>query len=175
MGSMKFMNLYIVITIILVSVFTFIVWSQIFGAPWVPTPYKTVHMMLEMAGVRPGEVVYDLGSGDGRVIIEAARSFGARAVGIEIDPTRYLWTKIKISMLNLQDDVQVLFGNFFLKDLKHADVVTIYLLQGTNVKLMEKLENELRPGTRVVSNTFIFPGWKIIRQDSKAQIYVYRV
>ena len=72
--------------------------------------------MLEMAGVRPGEVVYDLGSGDGRVIIEAARSFGARAVGIEIDPIRYLWTKIKISMLNLQDNVQVLFGNFFLKD-----------------------------------------------------------
>ena len=172
---MKFMNLYIVITIILVSVLTFIAWSQTFGAPWVPTPYKTVHLMLEMAGVRPGVVVYDLGSGDGRVIIEAARSFGARAVGIEIDPTRYLWTKIKISMLNLQDDVQVLFGNFFLKDLRYADVVTVYLLQGTNVKLMEKLENELRPGTRVVSNTFIFPGWKIIRQDSKAQIYVYRV
>jgi len=172
---MKFMNLYKVITIILVSVFTFIAWSQTFGAPWFPTPYETVHMMLEMAGVRPGEVVYDLGSGDGRIIIEAARSFGARAVGIEIDPVRYLWTKIKILMLNLQDDVQVLFGNFFLKDLRHADVVTVYLLQGTNVKLMEKLENELRPGTRVVSNTFTFPGWKIIRQDSKAQIYVYRV
>jgi cyclopropane fatty-acyl-phospholipid synthase-like methyltransferase len=168
------MYLYGLITAILL-ILIYITWSQIFGAPWVPTPYKTVHMMLEMAGVRPGEVVYDLGSGDGRVIIEAARSFGARAVGIEIDPTRYLWTKIKISIFNLQDNVQVLFGNFFYKDLRHADVVTVYLLQGTNVRLMEKLEKELRPGTRVVSNTFIFPGWKIIRQDSKAQIYVYRV
>lgn len=92
---MKFMNLYKVIAIILVSVFTFIAWSQTFGAPWFPTPYKTVHMMLEMAGVRPGEVVYDLGSGDGRVIIEAARSFGARAVGIEIDPSDICGQKSK--------------------------------------------------------------------------------
>lgn len=169
------MNLYIAITIAVMSFLIFIAWSQIFGAPWVPTPYKKVHMMLEMAEVKPGEIVYDLGSGDGRVIIDAARSFGAKSVGIEIDPIRYLWTKIKISMLNLQDDVQILFGNFFLKDLRHADVVTVYLLQKTNVKLMEKLENELQPGTRVVSNTFIFPGWKIIKQDSKAEIYVYRV
>ena len=92
---MKFMNLYTVITIILVSVFTFIACSQIFGAPWVPTPYKTVHMMLKMAGVSPGEVVYDLGSGDGRVIIEAVSSFGARAVGIEIDPNDICGQKLK--------------------------------------------------------------------------------
>ncbi|MCL4377158.1 MAG: class I SAM-dependent methyltransferase [Actinobacteria bacterium] len=168
------MYLYGLIAAVLL-ILIYIAWSQIFGAPWIPTPYKTVHTMLEMARVKPGEVVYDLGSGDGRVIIEAARSFGARAVGIEIDPTRYLWTKLRILMLNLHDNVHVLFGNFFYKDLSQADVVTVYLLQGTNVRLMEKLENELRPGTRIVSNTFTFPGWKIIRQDSKAQIYVYRV
>lgn len=157
------MNSYMTITIatiVLAFFLTFMGWSQILGAPWVPTSYKTVYMMLEMAEVRPGEIVYDLGSGDGRLIIEAARSFGAKAIGIEIDPIRYLWAKIKILVLHLQDDVKVLFGNFFLKDLSNADVVTVYLLQETNNKLMKKLENELRPGTRVVSNAFIFPGWE---------------
>lgn len=169
------MNLYTVIIIILVSVLTFMAWSQIFGAPWIPTSYKTVRKMLEIAKVKPGETVYDLGSGDGRIIIEAARFFGAKAFGIEIDPLRYLWTKMKISVLKLQGKAQVMLGNFFYKDLSKANIVIVYLLQDTNNRLIKKFIKELRPGTRIVSNTFIFPGWDIIRQDNKAQVYVYKV
>ncbi len=174
------MNEYSSIAAIIAAVFAvlfiiFQTYTQKYGAPWVPTPYKTIKKMLEMAEVRPGEILYDLGSGDGRVIIEAARSFGARAVGIEIDPFRYLWTKARIFTTGLTGNVNVLFGNFFNIDISQADVVTIYLLQDTNVKLIDKFIRELRPGSRIVSNTFTLPGLKIINHDEKSNIFVYIV
>lgn len=169
------MNIPTLIEAIIILVISFIAWAQLFGAPWIPTPYKKVHRMLELAKVKPGELVYDLGSGDGRVIIEAAQSFGAKATGIEIDPIRYLWTKIKISLLKLQSRVNVILGNFYYQDLRKADVITVYLLQDTNIRLMEKFQQELRRGTRIVSNTFYFPGWDIINQDKKEKIYVYKI
>ncbi len=146
-----------------------------YGAPWVPTPYRTIKKMLKLAEVKPEDMVYDLSSGDGRVIIEAARSFGAKAIGIEIDPFRFMWTKAKILLLGLPKRVHVLLGNFFKIDISDADVVTIYLLQETNVKLIDKFARELRPGTRIVSNTFTLPGFKIINHDEKSKIYVYIV
>jgi len=163
------------ILIILAIALAFLAWSQIFGAPWWPTPYKTVRRMLELARIKPGEKVYDLGSGDGRIIIEAARLFGARSTGIEIDPFRYFYTRIKILRWRLQDRVHVLLGNFFYKDLSEADIVTIYLLQDTNLKLIRKFIQELRPGTRIVTNTFTLPGLKVLRQNKKEQIYVYKI
>ena len=172
------MNEYTSIATIIAVVFALIfvifqTYTQKYGAPWVPTPYKTIRKMLKLAEVKPGELVYDLGSGDGRVIIEAARTFGANAVGIEIDPIRFLWAKARIFLLGLSGKVNVLFGNFFKIDISQADVVTIYLLQNTNVKLIDKFINELRPGTRIVSNTFTLPGLKIINHDEKSKIYVY--
>jgi predicted RNA methylase len=160
-----------VVLIIFVSVF----WTQFRGALWVPTPQSTVRKMLKMADVGPGDVVYDLGSGDGRVIITAARQFGARAVGIEVDPLRYLWTQLAITVFRLRGQVKVVWGDFFNQDLSRADVVTVYLQQETNLRLMNKLMHELRPGTRVVSHTFTFPGWQIISRDEKAQLYVYKI
>jgi predicted RNA methylase len=129
--------------------------------------------MLKLAEVKPGDTVYDLGSGDGRVIIDAARLFGANAVGIEIDFLRFLWTKVKIIYLGLSGKVNILHGNFFNIDISSADVVTIYLLQETNIKLTYKFISELRPGTRIVSNTFTLPGLRIISSDEKDKIYVY--
>jgi hypothetical protein len=82
---------------------------------------------------------------------------------------------MKISVLKLQGKAQVMLGNFFYKDLSKANIVIVYLLQDTNNRLIKKFIKELRPGTRIVSNTFIFPGWDIIRQDNKAQVYVYKV
>lgn len=161
--------------ILLELVLLFILWSSFRGAPWFPTSLANVRKMLAMADVQADEVVYDLGSGDGRVLVVAARHFGARAVGIEIDPLRYLWTRGLIAILGLRGQVEVIWGNFFNQDLSQADVVTVYLLQKTNVRLMDKLRRELRPGARVVSNTFIFPGWPLAHKDSKAQIYMYRM
>jgi predicted RNA methylase len=129
--------------------------------------------MLAMAEVAPDDLVYDLGCGDGRTIVAAARRFGARAVGIEIDPLRYLWCQALITVLGLRDRVQVVYGDFFAQDLRDADVVTCYLLQATNEKLVSKLKQELHPGARVVSNSFTFPGLRLMSQDNHNHLYVY--
>ena len=148
------------------------VWPGFRGAPWVPTSMRMVHRMLTIAEVRPGDLVYDLGCGDGRMIVTAARRYGARAVGIEIDPLRYLWSQMLITVLRLRDRVRIVYGDFFNQDLSEADVVACYLLQDTNNRLEGKLEQELRPGTRVVSNTFTFPGLLKVRQDGEAKLYL---
>ena len=163
-----------IITAIFAAIFfIFQTYTRRFGAPWVPTPYKIIKKMLLLAEVKPGDIVYDLGSGDGRIIIEAARSFGAKAVGIEIDPLRFIWAKAKIFFLGLSGRVDVLFGNFFKINISDADIVAIYLLPDTNVKLIDKFVRELQPGTRIVSNTFTLPGLKIINRDERLKIYVY--
>lgn len=148
-----------------------IVWTNFMGAPWVPTSMGMVNKMLELADVGPDDIVYDLGCGDGRTIITAARRYGAKAVGVEIDPLRYLWCQMLITLLGLRNRVIVLYGNFFNHNLSDATVVTCYLLQETNDKLEEKLKSELRTGTRVVSNTFTFMGLHYVRQDGDARLY----
>jgi SAM-dependent methyltransferase len=148
-------------------------WTQSRGAPWVPTSLGKVDKMLTMAGVGPNDLVYDLGCGDGRTIIAAARRYGSRAVGIEIDPLRYLWCQMLITLLGLRDRVKVVHGDFFNQDLSAADVVTCYLLQTTNERLQGKLLQELHPSARVISNDFTFPRLQLLRQDSQAHIYLY--
>jgi cyclopropane fatty-acyl-phospholipid synthase-like methyltransferase len=152
-----------------------ILWPTRFGAPWLPSSRRDIRGMLALAGVEPDEVVYDLGSGDGRVLITAARDFDARAVGIEIDPLRMAWSRLRVRMLGLGDRVTVIWGNLFNEDVSDADVVVVFLRQDTNVKLLRKLQRELRPGARVVSNTFVFPGWKTAAIDREAHLFLYRI
>jgi cyclopropane fatty-acyl-phospholipid synthase-like methyltransferase len=169
------MDLLTIALILIAAVLVFMVWSQTFGAPWIPTSHKKIRKMLDLARLKPGETLYDLGCGDGRIVIDAAKDFDALAVGIEIDPIRYYWAKLSILRLSLQCNAKVILGNFFQSNLSKADVVTLYLLQDTNVKLMKKLSDELKPGARIVTNTFTIPGWPVIRQDEQAKIYVYEV
>ena len=129
--------------------------------------------MLTMAEVGPEDTVYDLGCGDGRIIVTAARCYGSRAVGIEVDPLRYLWCQARITALGLRGRVRVVYGSFFTQDLSDADVVTSYLLRRTNNKLEAKFKRELRPSTRVVSNEFAFPGLHLLRQDEVEGLYLY--
>ena len=150
-----------------------ILWPSRRGAPWVPTSIRKVQKMLTMAEVGPDDLVYDLGCGDGRTIVAAAKRYGARAVGIEIDPLRYLWCQALITVLGLRDRVQLVYGDFFNQDLSDADVVTCYLLQSTNEKLEGKLKQELSPGTRVVSNDFTFPRLHLLRRDAQTKLYLY--
>jgi hypothetical protein len=152
-----------------------ILWTNRVGAPWVPTPMKKVHKMLQMAEVGPVDLVYDLGCGDGRTLVTAARHYGARAVGIEIDPLRYLWCQGLITVLGLRDRVRIVYGSFYKQDLSDADVVTCYLLQSTNEKLEGKFMQELHPGTQVVSNSFTFPRLRLLRRDSEAELYLYNL
>jgi len=143
------------------------------GAPWVPTSTGVVRRMLVMADIRPDEVLYDLGSGDGRIVVAAAKEFGATSVGVEIDPFRYLFSSIRIRLLGLGSRARIEWKSFYNVDLAKADVVTLYLVQGTNDKLKPKLERELRPTCRVVSHVFKFSGWKLLKADEKAAVYVY--
>jgi SAM-dependent methyltransferase len=159
--------------VILILVFVIsITWTRMRGAPWLPTPMKTVRAMLSIADVGPDDVVYDLGCGDGRTIFTAAREYGARAVGIEIDPLRFLWCQMLVRLLGLRGRVHIIYGDIFAQDLSSADVVTCYLLQDTNNRLAAKLKRELHPGTRVVSNTFTFPGLVQVRADGGVRLYL---
>ena len=151
-----------------------IVWPGLRGAPWVPTSLRTVRKMLDLAKVGPDDLVYDLGCGDGRTIVTAARRYGARAFGIEIDPLRYAWCQALIAVLGLRDRVRVVYGDFFAQDLSEATVVTCYLLESTNRQLQKKLLSELDPGARVVSNTFAFPELHPVHYDKQNQLYLYR-
>lgn len=150
-------------------------------APFVPSPPQVVEKMLEAAGVKPGETVYDLGCGDGRILITAARKYGARGVCIELSPELAERTARQVRALGLQDRIRVIQGNLLDADLRSADVVTLYLLTSSNERLKPKLESSLRRGARVVSHDFIIPGWEATRVE-KVQasgrthtIYVYRV
>ena len=150
-------------------------WTTRRGAPWVPTPIDKVHRMLTMADVGPGDLVYDLGCGDGRMIVTAARRYGSRAVGIEIHPLRYLWCQMLITALGLRGRIRVVYGDFFTQDLRGANVVICYLLPSTNRKLEGKFKQELDPGTRVVSKDYTFPGLHLVHQDDEAKLYLYNL
>ena len=170
------MNIWYTILFVEVIVIIFmiwIVWSVVVGAPWLPTPKSKVRKMLKFAQVKEGDIVYDLGSGDGRIIIMAAKEFDAKSVGIEADPIRQRWSKLMIRRHNLTDRVQVLRGNFFNYDIGEASVVTLYLGVSANDKLREKLKKELKPGTRIVSHHFLLKEWDIVERDEKADLYLY--
>jgi cyclopropane fatty-acyl-phospholipid synthase-like methyltransferase len=121
---------------------------------YVPTPQEVVDAMLEMADVKQSDVVYDLGSGDGRIAITAAQKYGARAVGIDIDPQRIREANENLKKANVGNRVRFLNQDLFQTNINEATVVTLYLLQSLNIKLLPKLRSELKPGTRIVSHAF---------------------
>lgn len=156
-----------------IAAVVWVVWSSVIGAPWLPTPESSVRRMLEMAQVSDEDFVYDLGSGDGRIVIMAAEEFGARSVGVEADPLRALWARLKIWRRNLQHQIKVLRGNFFETDLSDATVVTIYQGHNVNMKIREKLSRDLKPGARVVSYRFIVSGWTPVSTTDDSSIFLY--
>ena len=129
--------------------------------------------MLELADVSQDDTVVDLGSGDGRIIIMAAKEFGARAIGIEVDPSRILWSRWNVQRSGMQEKVQVVKGNFFDLDLSGATVVTVFQRIGTNNRLKAKLISELKPGTRIVSYIHLFEGWSPVVAVEDSKIYLY--
>lgn len=138
--------------------------AQQFGpenlGPPIPTPEFLVDRMLEAARVKPTDTVYDLGSGDGRIVITAAQKYGAKAVGIELRPDLCDKARERVKELGLEDKVTIIQGNALHADLTGADVVTMYFLTSSNERLRPALERYLKPGARVVSNQFPVKGWK---------------
>jgi precorrin-6B methylase 2 len=125
---------------------------------YVPTAPRVVDAMLELAKVRDGDVLYDLGSGDGRIPIAAAKKFRVRAVGIDIDPQRIVEARANAKSAGVTKEVTFRRQDLFQADFSDATVVTLYLLQSLNEKLKPRLLNELKPGTRVVSHAFSMGG-----------------
>jgi SAM-dependent methyltransferase len=129
------------------------------GAPFVPTPLPVVERMLELAKVAPNDVVYDLGSGDGRVVITAAQRYGARGVGIELNPVWVRDARRFAEMLGVADKVTFRIEDLFTTDLREATVVTLYLYPAMNRKLAPRLLAELKPGARIVSHEYGIGDW----------------
>ena len=150
-------------------------------APYVPTPMSVVEKMLEVTGVSAGDVVYDLGSGDGRIVIVAAQKYGAKAVGVELDHGLARESTEKVQGLKLESLVTIIEGDLLQTDLKPATVVTVYLLPSANEKLRPILEKDLAPGTRVVTHDMNIPGWTTAQEEAVQVdgvthfVYLYRV
>jgi ubiquinone/menaquinone biosynthesis C-methylase UbiE len=147
-------------------------------APFVQTPLEVAKKMLELAEVKPGETLYDLGCGDGRLILLAARDRGAISTGIDLREDLLERAKTEIVRLGLQDEVNVIQGNFFDVDISAANVVTLYLTSSANERLRPKLEKELKVGCRIVSHDFKVPGWKPVQVYDELlghTIYTYRI
>jgi SAM-dependent methyltransferase len=150
-------------------------------APYVTSPQPIVDRMLELANIRPGELVYDLGCGDGRILITAAQRYQARGIGIEISPRLVQMTTMLVKRFGLAEQIQIRQGNILEVDFHDADVVTLYLETNSNEMLRPVMEKQLRPGTRVVSHDFEVRGWKPAKVDKinafqrNHTIYLYEI
>ena len=126
-----------------------------------------------MSGAGPADVVFDLGSGDGRIILEAAKDFHARAVGIEVDPLKVLFSRLSIAASHLGGQARVVWGNFYHANLHDATIVTLFLTQGTNQRLKSKLLSELKPGSKVITYVWTFNGWTPVSKDESNELSLY--
>lgn len=150
-------------------------------APYVPTPMIVVERMLQVAGVTASDTVYDLGSGDGRVVIMAAEKHGARAVGVELNLDLARESQETIESRGLGKLARIIQGDLFETDASPATVVFVYLLQSANRQLAPILEKDLKPGTRVIAHDIRFPDWKpveeveVFSEGAPHYLYVYKV
>jgi len=144
--------------------------------PYAGSLREQIRLMLRAAKVKPDELVIDVGSGDGRIVILAAEEFGARAIGIELDAELVAHSRSVVAARGLDDRVSILHANALDVDISPADVVTLYLTPQGLALLRPYLERTLRPGTRVVSNVFQIPGWEPAAESlPKEEIWLYRV
>ncbi len=150
--------------------FLFSCLSFLYGAPFVTSDRRAVDAALKLAKLKKDEWFYDLGSGDGRVVL-AASKLGAKAVGVEINP--FLWLLGACRSVLSGRKANFLLQSFYDVDLRDADVVFVYTWQGTNEKLEGKLRRELKKGARVVSHRFTFPGWKPAAKDDERKLLLY--
>lgn len=151
-------------------------------APYYPTPESVVEKMLQFAELKKGERMFDLGSGDGRIVIMAAEKFGANATGVELDADLWKQSSSRIRSLGLEKNARIINGDVLRQDYSGANVLTVYLLPSSNDKVRPLLEKQLKKGTRIVSHDFEISGWKpekteTIDDDGEGRshtLYLYR-
>lgn len=144
-------------------------------APFVASSDEAIMRMLKLAKLKPGDMLYDLGCGDGKIITTAAKEYRVRAVGIELREDLIKRAMGRIQTLGLENDVKVLHGDIFDNDIGDASAVTLYLTTHANEQVKPKLEKELKSGSRVISNCYEIPGWKPLQVDDMgfSKIYLY--
>lgn len=171
---MLLINLFVFLAIIFLLLMLSAVWPP--DSPWAPwwrTSKTTARAICKLAKVGKGDLVYDLGSGDGTALMIAAKEFGAHGVGIEIDPFRYWVSKILLQKNSVSDKVQIRRNNFFEENLKNADVIFVYLIPKTLEKLLPKFKKELKKGTRIVSFVYeINLPFKAFDKKNRIRLYV---
>ncbi len=146
--------------------------------PYVRTPDHVVDAMLKLAGVKKTDVIYDLGCGDGRIVIAAAKNYGARGVGIDIDPERIQEARDNARKAGVEALAKFEINDLFDADIREATVVALYLLPDVNLRLRPKLMKDLKPGTRIVSHDFHMGDWKPEKHelvDAASNIYLWKI
>lgn len=132
----------------------------VLDVPYVPTPQKVVDGMLKLADVQKGDVVYDLGCGDGRIVITAAKDYGATGIGVDLNPERIKEANENARDAKVEDKISFQVGDLFDFDFSKADVLTLYLLPDVNMTLRPKIQAEMKPGSRIVSHAFDMGDWE---------------
>ena len=167
----------IVVLLVVVILGTF-AYGGISAAPWVPVWQRDVERMSALAKIKPGEIVYDLGAGDGRIVITAAKQYGAQATGFEIAVLPFIIGYIRIQLAGVQKKARLRYRNFYNQDLSTADVIFAFLTPPAMEKLKPKFEKEIKSGCRIVSYAFAVPGWEPTTVDKPNQkttaIYLYQ-
>ncbi len=145
-------------------------YAFIFGAPYVASEKERVAKMIELAEITPGKRVVDFGSGDGRIVIEAAKR-GAIATGVEMNPLLLWWSRRKIKKAGLQDKAKIVYGDMWNFDLGRTDVLMLYLLPCKMNRLERKVRKQMRPETIIISNAFLFKDWQFSEKHGKVRVY----
>lgn len=161
--------------LLFVVVLVWILVPALYGLPPVPTTPERIRHALELAKLQSNETLYDLGAGDGRVLLIAARDFGAKAVGIEIGPVQYAWTWLRAAASGFGDRVKIRWGNFYRASLQDADVVFVYATSREVTKLASHLEAQMKKGARLVSISADFPEWEPALVDEHELIFIYEM
>ena len=175
------MNSFLVITALILCIILFVLallWILIpalYGLPPVPTNPNRIRKALKLVNLQPNETLYDLGAGDGRVLLIAAREFNAKAIGIEIGPIQCALIWLRVIASRLGNKIQIKWGNFLKTDLSQADVVFVYATSKEVMKLASHLEKKMKPGSRVVSISADFPEWEPTTLDERELIFVYNM
>jgi predicted nicotinamide N-methyase len=144
-----------------------------YGLPYAPTSTRRIRKALELAGVRPGEVVYDMGAGDGRVLVAAVRQYGARTVGIEVSPLHFISAWFNLRMNGCGGKARLVWNNMYNCDLSGADVVFAHTIASQAPRLRACLEAKLRPGARVVTVVYDLEGWQPSAIDDRDMVFLY--
>ena len=175
---MLYLLIYFVVLIFVLIIFGSAALAGLRAAPYVPTQKKDIRRMFELAGLKPNELVYDLGAGDGRMVLMAAREFKAKAVGIEFSILPYLISKMRVRLAGLNKKIKIQYGDFYKVSLKKADVVICFLTPMAMRKLSPKFKKELKKGARIVSYAFPLKDWTPLTinkpKTKSVAVYLYQ-